>query len=107
MEKPLQLNQVLMTLFIIPTAAEAPWYIRRCRQVIVYLALLFTTFGYGASIDFIIKYLKTDVGSALYAVYQVAAEFGASYSILIALLLPKALQNIFSSIQHVRETGEI
>lgn len=64
-KKPFQLNQELMTLFIISILSDISWYIQRSCQN---LTLIFTAFRVSSSIDSITEFFETDVWSVVRSV---------------------------------------
>lgn len=105
--KVLQLNKELLALYdVLGVSDSRPWKIKLRRQIIVTAMLICLLCGWSFSMAFIIMYLKTDLQNALYAIFQVAAEFSANYTVLIACLYPKLIDTVFVKLNYVRENGK-
>lgn len=104
---PLKLNRELLTYICACSAPRGTrWYIRVCYQALAVVLTIFLIFGCVSSIVYIVQYLKTDLQSALYAVFQVAAEFSAFYTMIMVCLNPNATLAVFLKLNHIRENGK-
>lgn len=106
--EPLQLNQELMTLICVCASSEAtPWFIKVRRLALVVTMLILLSFGWVSSIVFIILYFQTDLRSALYAIFQIAAEFSAWYTVIVTFTNPKLVQRVILKFRKVRSEGNV
>lgn len=105
--KPLQLNRELMTYICTCTPPDkTPFLIRVHRQILVGIMFICLTFGWASSVVFIIWYVTTDLRNALYAIFQIAAEFFAFYTAFVTYMHPDSALNIFLKFNHIREHGK-
>lgn len=106
--EPLQLNRELLTYICMCTPAKGTsLHVRVCHQILFVITLTCLMFGWIASLVYIVLYVKNDLRGALYAIFQVAAEFSASYTILSSYLHPDATLAIFNKFKHIRDSGNI
>lgn len=105
---PLLLIREFMTLISTCAPLEATsWNFRLFRRILFAIIMFCLTFGWVSSIDFIIKYLETDLQSALYAIFQIAAEFSAFYTVFVTYLNRKTVLTSFIKFKEIRENGKI
>lgn len=103
----LQLNKELLDVFCVFSRSESSsWRIRLKRLIILLFLFVCLLFGWSTSVIFIIKYRKSDLRSALYAVFQVAGEFSANFTVFIACVFPQLIKNIFIKLDVIREHGK-
>lgn len=103
----LQLNRELLDLFRFRAKSDGtPWYTKLRRQVIIAVMLIFLLFGWASSVVFIVKYIKIDTISALYAIFQVASEFSANYTVFVMCLYPETTDSMFIKFNDVRKNGK-
>lgn len=103
----LRLNKELLELYGgFSSSSNTSWKIRLRHQILVLIMFVCLLFGWSSSVVFIIMYQKTDIRDALYAVFQVAGEFSANFSVLVACMYPKSIENIFIKLNDVRENGK-
>lgn len=106
--EPLKLNRELMTYVCTCTPPkDTPLLVRVRRQILFMVMLILLMFGWISSVVYIIKYVKTDLRNSLYAIFQIAAEFGGSYTILSAYLHPDSALNVFNKFKYIREHGKV
>lgn len=93
--QPLQPNKDLLTLIWVCQPAENTiWYIK-CRNIAMcMLSIGLLIFGGIDSVVYIDRYILVDLENALYAIFQVAAEFSASYTLVSSVILSKTLDNL-------------
>lgn len=104
---PLKLNRELLTYICACSAPRGTrLYIRVCYQASAVVLIIFLIFGCVSSIVYIIEYLKTDLQSALYAIFQVAAEFSAFYTMIMVCMNPNSTLTVFLKLNHIREKGK-
>lgn len=105
---PLLLIREFMTLISTCAPLEVTsWNVQLFRRILFAIIMFCLTFGWVSSIDFIIKYLKTDLQSALYAIFQIAAEFSAFYTVFVTYLNQKTVLTAFIKFKEIRESGKI
>lgn len=103
----LELNRELLEVYsAFFSSGNKPWKIRLRHQIIVLIMFGCLLFGWSSSVVFIIMYQKADMRNALYAVFQVAGEFSANFTVLVACIYPKSVENIFIKLNDVRENGK-
>ena len=106
--EPLQLNRELLTYICMCTPAKGTsLHVRVCHQILFVIILTLLMFGWIASVVYIALYVKSDLRGALYAIFQVAAEFSASYTVLSTYLHPDATLAIFNKFKYIRDSGNI
>lgn len=106
--EPLQLNRELLTYICACSPPKnTPWSIKLRRHIIVIIMIILLMFGWISSVVFIIKYVKVDLRNALYAIFQIAAEFSASYTLLTAYIQPGSSLTVFLKFKNIRENCKI
>lgn len=104
--KVLQLNRELFELYNVRYGLNGiSWLTILVHQIKVTLMFICLFFGWSSSVVFIFIHVKTDLQRSLYAVFQVAAELTANYTVLIACLYPELVDNIFIKLNDLRENG--
>lgn len=104
--KVLQLNREVLELYnILYSSNGTPWFTIFVHQIKVALMFICLFFGWFSSVIFIIIHVKTDLQQSLYAVFQIAAEFTANYTVCIACLYPDLIDAIFVKLNDIRENG--
>lgn len=79
--------------------------IRRRNQTILFVILAFLIFGLLSSVDFIIKFIETDVENSLFALTQVSGLFISACMAIITNIYPHSVQSFFIKLGHIRENG--
>lgn len=103
----MQLNRELMTAICVCAPSEKLSKIDKIhREIFGILIQMLLLYGYGTSIIFIWKYLKSDLPNALYAIFQVAGEFGAWYTVFITYLHSGSVLIVFNKLKDIRENGK-
>lgn len=106
--KVLQLNKELLSLYSFWYNSDGtPWHIKLIRQIKITLMIFCLLFGWASSVVLIVKYIAIDLQKSLYAVFQVAAEFGANYTVVVACLYPESTEGIFKRLNDIRDKGNI
>lgn len=105
--EPLQFNRELMTAIRVCTPLnETSKMVEIRRHILVIITQMLLIFGWVSSIVFIVEYMKSDLGNALYAIFQVAGEFSGWYTLFISYLNPDSLLAVFIKLKDIRENGK-
>lgn len=108
MRRPLQLNRDLLALFNSQLSSpDTPSHIKWKRKAILVIYQICQVFGCISSSVFIMENFKTDLSSALYAVFQVAATFNTLYFIVITWFYSESLCNFFAKCDDIRANGRL
>lgn len=106
--EPLRVHREILKVFDLRLDAfdDAPLRIRWRNRIISFINLASLAHGSFSSVNFVIKFYKTDLESALFAVFQVAGCSCAFYTAVITSLYPDSVQNYFNKLQSIRENGK-
>lgn len=74
---------------------NTPWHKRLQSILICLISLGLMAFALGTSIVYIVKYVMTDLENALYALFQVAAEFVGLTTLFASVIYSKRLTMLF------------
>lgn len=105
--QPLQTNRQLLKLFNLrghTVDDDTPWAVRHRNQIYLFIIYAFLCYGLGTSLYFIIEFIDSDLESALFAVFQVAAEFSTLYTITVTCLFPDSLRNFSINSRTFKQT---
>lgn len=106
--EPLRMNREILKVFDLrfDPVDDTPLHIKWRNRIILIVALAILAFGLISSGDFIVKFIETDLESALYAIFQVASSFSNLYTAVITILFPDTVQNYFIKLTTMRENGK-
>lgn len=85
---------------------DTPMHTRWCNRFILFVNLASLAHAHSSSINFIFMMMDTDLESALFGVFQVAATFSAFYTALITSLFPESIDNFFIKLNDIRGNGK-
>lgn len=104
--KPFERSYDIFALICIcPTDRSANKWIKFRNIAFSFMAFLFMFTTQIGSYTFIIKYIKTDLVRAIFAVLQAAALTETVYTIITAYLLRNEIQSIFVAFQTFYDSG--
>lgn len=107
--QPLKINRELLQLFDVRSHSivdDTSWIVRRRNRLFLFIIVAFLCYGLVTSLCFIIEFIETDLESALFAVFQVAAEFSTLYTVSITCIFSHSVRNFFNKLKDFRENGE-
>lgn len=108
--QPLNINSELLKLFNLRAHTidddDTSWTVRQRNQIYLFIIFVFLCYGLSASLYFIYEFIETDLESALFAVFQVAAEFSTLHTVFITSIFPYSVRNFFNKLKDVRGNGK-
>lgn len=103
--EPLQMNREILKVFDlrINNIDDTPLLTKWCNRIILFIILASLTHAGSSTINFMIEIMETDLESALFAIYQVAACFSALYTAVVTSLFPEPVQIYFDKLKDTRK----
>lgn len=104
--QPLQRNkEFLMSIGIYWPDEKRPFLKKLAAAIIVTVQLILLGFGWISSIVYIVKYVKYDPESALYALFQIAALFSVFYGMIATILCKTKVDGLLEKFRIIHNEG--
>lgn len=81
---------------------------KKCASAVLLITLtIMQLFGWSSSVVFIIKYVRYDPESALYALFQIAAMFSVQYGLIATILSKQHIDSLLNKFEIIHKDGKI
>lgn len=105
--EPLQLNREQLAFFSASiSSCKMSWNLKIFRRFKLTTLYFLQVSACVCCIVFMIKHMKTDLCSALYAVYQLSAVMISVISMALTSIFPKLVRNYFEMFENIRKNGK-
>lgn len=94
-------------LSVYPIAEGTDSRMKATKQVFSITAGLILIFALIFNTSFVIKYAKTDLASALHALYQVASETSVLYTFVAAYISRHRIVDVFNKYQQIFDSSKV